>query len=92
MLDCGGGAPCVVPSFQLSFHHCATPGVLGKSLSLLITPFGEAYHKASQPFSDSKVKIFASQTNENVSGDVDEKKSSERLAERHQEKVSFPML
>ena len=49
-------------------------------------------HRGSQPLSDSKVKIFASQTNENVSSDVDEKKSSERLAERHQEKVSFPML
>ena len=49
-------------------------------------------HRGSQPLSDSKVKIFAFQTNENVSGDVDEKKSSERLAERHQEKVSFPML
>ena len=44
----------MVPSFQLSFQHCATPGVLGKSLSLLITPFGEAdsltqYKENSKP-------------------------------------------
>ncbi|XP_058948166.2 probable ATP-dependent RNA helicase DDX52 [Pocillopora verrucosa] len=52
-------------------------------------PTPDENHRGSQPLSDSKVKIFASQTNENVSGDVDEKKSSERLAERHQEKVNI---
>ena len=49
----------------------------------------EKSDQGSVPLSDSKVKIFAAQT-ENFNGDVDKRASSERLAELHQEKVSFP--
>ena len=42
------------------------------------------------PLSDSKVKVFAKQTFENIS--VDKKLTSERMAELHQEKVSLQSL
>ena len=42
----------------------------------------------SIPLSDSKVKIFAKQTSENVN--VDKKLTSERMTELHQEKVGLP--
>ena len=50
---------------------------------------GENGH-GSVPLSDSKVKVFAKQTFENIS--VDNKLTSERMAELHQEKVSLLSL
>lgn len=66
-----------------------TLGIFQSDNIIIFLSAGENGH-GSVPLSDSKVKVFAKQTFENIS--VDKKLTSERMAELHQEKVSLLSL